>query len=188
MADSEASRRTRRPSVVLGGLLVLIGAIWLVGQFIRIDIGHYGWPFFVIVPGVAILFVALTARGALGEGLAILGSIITVTGLILLYQNVTDHFESWAYAWALIFPGAVGLGMILYGLVAARPGNVRVGARLVGIGVVLFLVGVVFFEGVIGIGGYQFGHPAGVVVGGLIIALGALLLLVNLTSGRRQPR
>src|SRR3981081_4379691 len=167
MADSEASRRTRRPSVVLGGLLVLIGAIWLVGQFIRIDIGHYGWPFFVIVPGVAILFVALTARGALGEGLAILGSIITVTGLILLYQNATDHFESWAYAWALIFPGAVGLGMVLYGVVAGRPGNVRAGARLVGIGVVLLLLGVAFFEGLIGIGGYQLGRSAGVAVGGL---------------------
>src|SRR5713226_6355862 len=113
---NEAPRRPRRQSVVLGGLFVLIGAILLVGQFVRIDIGHYGWPFFVIAPGIVILFVALTARGAVSEGLAILGSIITVTGLILLYQNATDHFESWAYAWALVFPGATGIGMILYGL------------------------------------------------------------------------
>jgi len=188
MADSQAPRRSRSPSMVLGGLLVLIGAIWLVGQFVRIDVGHYGWPFFVIAPGVVILFLALTARGALGEGLAILGSIITVTGLILLYQNATDHFESWAYAWALIFPGAVGVGMILYGLVADRPGNARAGARLVGIGVVLFLLGVAFFEGIIGIGGYQFGRAAGVAVGALITAIGALLLILNLTSSRRHPR
>src|ERR1700687_5767765 len=141
MADSQAPRRSRSPSMVLGGLLVLIGAIWLVGQFVRIDIGHYGWPFFVIAPGLVILFLALTSRGALGEGLAILGSIITVTGLILLYQNATDHFESWAYAWVLIFPGAVGLGMILYGLTANRPGNVRAGTRLVGIGFVGVLGG-----------------------------------------------
>jgi hypothetical protein len=173
--------------MVLGGVLVLVGAILLLGQFVRIDVGHYGWPFFVIAPGVAILFVALTARGALGEGLAILGSIITVTGLILLYQNATDHFESWAYAWTLIFPGAVGLGMILYGLVAGRPGNIRAGTRLVGIGVVLFLLGVAFFEGVIGIGGYQFGRTAGVAVGALIVAAGAALLIVNLTSSRRRP-
>src|ERR1700738_2960200 len=158
MADSQAPRRSRSSSMVLGGLLVLIGAIWLVGQFVRIDIGHYGWPFFVIAPGVVILFLALTARGALGEGLAILGSIITVTGLILLYQNATDHFESWAYAWALIFPGAVGLGMILYGLTASRPGNVRAGTRLIGIALVLFLLGAAFFAGVIGIGGYPI-HP-----------------------------
>jgi hypothetical protein len=188
MADSQAPRQSRRPSMVMGGLLVLIGAVLLLGQFVRIDIGHYGWPFFVIAPGLVILFLALTARGALGEGLAILGSIITVTGLILLYQNATDHFESWAYAWALIFPGAVGVGMILYGLVASRPGNMRAGTRLVGIGVVLFLLGVAFFEGIIGIGGYQFGRTGGVAVGALIIAMGGLLLILNLTSSRRQSR
>jgi hypothetical protein len=174
--------------MILGGVLVLVGAVLLLGQFVRIDVGHYGWPFFVIAPGVVILVVALTARGAVGEGLAILGSIITVTGLILLYQNATDHFESWAYAWTLVFPGAVGLGMILYGLAAGRPGNIRAGTRLVGIGAVLFLLGVAFFEGIIGIGGYEFGRNAGVAVGALIIVMGALLLVLNLTSSRRHPR
>ena len=187
-AASQALGRPRRQSMVLGGLLVLIGAILLLGQFMRIDIGHYGWPFFVIAPGVVILFVALTASGALSEGLAILGSIITVSGLILLYQNATDHFESWAYAWALVFPGAIGVGMILYGLIASRPGNVRTGTRLVGVGVVVFLLGAAFFEGVIGIGGYQFDHTAGVAIGALIIVLGALMLIVNLTSSGRQSR
>jgi hypothetical protein len=78
--------------------------------------------------------------------------------------------------------------MVLYGLVGRRPGNVRAGARLVGVGVVLFLLGVAFFEGIIGIGGYQFGRTAGVAVGVLIIAIGALLLILNLTSSRRHPR
>jgi hypothetical protein len=47
---------------------------------------------------------------------------------------------------------------------------------------------VAFFEGIIGIGGYQFGRTAGVAVGVLIIAMGALLLILNLTSSRRHPR
>jgi hypothetical protein len=126
---------------VVGGLFVLIGAILLAGQFVHVDVGHYGWPFFGIVPGLVILFVALTASGAVSEGLAILGSIITLTGLILLFQDATDHYESWAYAWTLVFPGAIGLGMILYGLIARRPGNIRAGTRLVGIALVLFLLG-----------------------------------------------
>jgi len=185
-AVSQPSRRGRRQSTVVGGLLVLIGAILLAGQFLRVDIGHYGWPFFVIVPGLVILFVALAARGAVSEGLAILGSIVTLTGLLLLFQDATDHYESWAYAWALVVPGAIGLGMILYGLTAHRPGNVRSGTRLVGIAVVLFLLGAAFFEGVIGIGGYQLDHNAGVVLGVIIIALGAVMLVLNLTSSGRR--
>ena len=183
---SQPSRGPRRPSMVLGGLLVLIGAILLAGQFV--DIGHYGWPFFVIAPGILILFVALSARGAVSEGLAIFGSIVTVSGLILLVQDATDHYESWAYAWTLIFPGAIGLGMILYGLTARRPGNVRSGMRLVGIALVLFLLGAAFFEGIVGISGYQFDHTAGVVLGALVIALGALMLVLNLTSSGRRSR
>jgi uncharacterized membrane protein len=187
-ASRQGRRRPPRQSMVLGGLLVVIGAILLAGQFVRIDVGHYGWPFFVIAPGLVILFLALTARGAVSEGLAIVGSVITVSGLILLYQNSTDHFESWAYAWALVIPGAIGVGMILYGLRASRPGNVRAGTRLAGIGLVVFLVGAVFFEGVIGIGGYHLGRTAGVAVGALIIALGAVMLILNLTSASRDSR
>jgi hypothetical protein len=168
-------------------VLVLLGALLLLGQFVHIDLGHYGWPLFVIIPGVALVVLALTSRGAVAEGLAILGSIITVTGLILLYQNATDHFESWAYAWALVFPGAIGIGMILYGLFKARPANVRIGLRLLGVGVILFLLGAAFFEGVIGIGGYTFGQSAGTVLGVVIIALGALLLIVNVVGRRTGP-
>jgi hypothetical protein len=175
-----------RQSTVLGALLVLVGAALLLGEFVRVDVGHYGWPFFVIVPGVLLIIAALTSRGVLSEGLAIAGAIVTMTGLILLYQNSTDHFESWAYAWALVFPGAIGIGMVLYGLVAARPGNVRVGMRLAGVGIVLFFLGAAFFEGVIGIGGYEFGRWTGTVAGILIIGLGAVLLFLNMASSRRR--
>jgi peptidoglycan/LPS O-acetylase OafA/YrhL len=186
--SSSSSRFRVGQSTILGGLLVLIGVILLAGQVVHLDLGHYGWPFFIIVPGVALLVVALASRGVIGEGLAIAGSIVTVSGLILLYQNATDHFESWSYAWALVVPGAVGSGMILYGLAAGRPGNVRAGSRLVAIGVVLFLLGAAFFEGVLGIGGYSVGRSTGAIVGAVIIALGALLLVANLISGRRNPR
>ena len=49
-------------------------------------------------------------------GFAIAGSIVTTVGSVLLYQQTTGHWESWAYAWALVGPGAAGLGMLVYGL------------------------------------------------------------------------
>ena len=55
-----------------------------------------------------------------------------------------------------------------------------------GIALVLFLLGAAFFEGVIGIGGYQLDRTAGVVLGVIIIAVGALLLILNLTSSGRR--
>lgn len=185
-APSDRRPGPRGQPSLLGLLLVLAGVALLLAQFVHIDLGHYGWPLFVIVPGIALVIIAVTSRGFAGEGLAILGSLLTVTGLILLFQNATDHFESWAYAWALVFPGAIGLGMIIYGTSAGRSGNVRAGGRLLGVGLVLFLLGAAFFEGVIGLGGYQFGQSAGVIAGALIIGVGALLLILSLFSRRSR--
>ena len=176
----------QRPSTIWGGLLVAVGVILLIGQFVHVDLGRYGWPLWIIVPGVVLLILAVSSRGFFGEGLAIAGSITTMTGLILLVQNLTDHFNSWAYAWALVFPASIGIGMILYGLTAGRAGNVRAGLRVLAVGVVLFVLGAAFFEGVIW-GGIEFGTSSGVVLGVLIIVVGLVLVLLNLTSRRRSP-
>ena len=58
------------------------------------------------------------------------------------------------------------------------------GTRSGGIGVILFLLGAAFFEGVLW-GGYELGGSTGAVIGALIVGLGALLLIRNVTSGRR---
>ena len=181
---SVVDRWRQRPSTLLGGLLVLVGLILLLGQVFHVDVGHYGWPLWIIVPGALLMLLAVSSRGFFGEGLAIAGSITTMTGLILLVQNSTDHFNSWAYAWALVFPGSIGIGMIVYGLSAGRAGNVRAGLRLLAIGATLFLLGAAFFEGVIW-GGIEFGQSSGVVAGIVIIALGVVLVVLNLTSRRR---
>lgn len=175
----------QRPSTFVGGLLILLGAILLLGQFAHVDLGRYGWPFWIIVPGVLLMVLAATSRGFFGEGLAIAGSITTMTGVVLFVQNLTDHFQSWSYAWALIFPASIGIGMIVYGVTAGRAGNVRAGLRLLAIGVVLFVLGAAFFEGVIW-GGIEFGTSSGVVLGVLIIVIGLVLVLLNVTSRRRS--
>ena len=64
---------------------------------------------------------------------------------MLLYQDQTAHYESWAYAWALI-PGSVGVALAVHGLRFHRSDLVTVGTRMVAGFGVLLLVGAWFFE------------------------------------------
>jgi hypothetical protein len=166
----------------LGGILIVVGVVFFIGQWLDVDWGAATWPFYVIAPGLAILAFGLTQRN--GSGLAIAGSIVTMVGLVLLYQNATDRWESWAYAWALVGPGGSGLGMLLYG---ARAGNRRMARDgfwqiLTAIG--LFLAGFIFFEGVIGISGRRLPIPDWVLPAA-VIAIGVLVLIRGFTSGPR---
>lgn len=133
-----------RASVVLGGMLIIIGVIFLVGQFISINFGDYIWPFFVIGFG-ALFFVGMLAGGPSTSGLAIPGSIIVTIGLILLVQNTFDIWESWAYSWTLII-AAVGIGIIIQGFYSRRNNLRRSGLKLVRLGLLLFLLFGAFFE------------------------------------------
>src|SRR5918996_4517748 len=164
----------------LGAVLIVAGVVFFVGQWLDIDWGAATWPFYVIAPGLALLAFGLTQRN--GSGLAVAGSIVTMVGLVLLYQNATDRWESWAYAWALVGPGGSGLGMLLYG---ARSGNRRMARDgfwqiLTAIG--LFLVGFIFFEGIIGISGERLPIPDWILPAA-VIAIGVIVLIRGFTSG-----
>lgn len=141
---------------VLGTILVLAGVGWFVLRELRIDpfemITEAGWPYFVIVPGIALLVAAFVRTPPDGVGLAIAGSIVTTVGAVLLYQQTTGHWESWAYAWALVGPGAAGLGMLVYGLVFGLHDLRAAGARMVAIAAAIFVVGYWFFETVFATG------------------------------------
>jgi hypothetical protein len=140
--------------------------------------------------GVLLFVIALASSGKEGESLAIIGSVVTSVGLLLLYQNSTDHWENWAYTWALIVPTAVGMGQMIYGSLKHQQELVKAGTRLAVIGAVIFLAGFFFFEIVIGIGGFGlsrfglggFGWPV------LLIGIGCLVILYNLLAKRgSQP-
>ncbi len=168
-----------RASNLIGFALLGVGLVFLIGQLLSINLIYYLWPFFVIVPGL-LFFMGMVLGGKRLGALAIPGSIITMVGLILLYQNTFKHFESWAYAWALIFPTAVGIGLAVNGAWSGIPALVERGSRWVSAGLVIFLVTGFFFELVLNISNSVIGN---LVWPGLLIAFGAYLAL---RGGRRR--
>jgi len=119
----------------LGVLLIVLGALFFVGLAVGFDLGVFEWPFFVIIPGLALSGAGLTVGGPTGERITPLGAAVTMTGVTLLYQNAADYFESWAYTWALVFPTSIGLGKMVYGSLKGRScalrgwGLLRAGCR-----------------------------------------------------------
>jgi hypothetical protein len=135
---------------VVGALLVVAGIGWFVARELRFDpfraVADAGWPYFVIIPGLILLTSSLIPRPPRGVGFAIAGTIVTTVGTVLLYQQTTGNWASWAYAWALVGPGAAGLGMTAYGLVFRQRDLVLVGVRLVAIAAAIFVAGFWYFE------------------------------------------
>jgi hypothetical protein len=100
-------------------------------------------------------------------------------------QNATDRFDTWAYAWTLVFLAGAGTGRWLVGVVRGRAELVASGGWLVAAGLVAFVVLAVFFEVVIGIGGRP-GGPAGRYgLAALLILAGLVLLGRRLLAARR---
>lgn len=168
-------------NVVVGVVLVALGLLFLVAQFVDLrlwfgfDFWQYFWPFFVIIPGLG-LFAGMLAGGRSTSGLAIPGSIVTSVGLILLYQNTFDRWESWAYIWALIFPTAVGLGLMIHGTLSDEEKTARLGRGMLLTGMAIFIAGATFFELVLNISGMARGTIGAVAGPALLILLGIWLL------------
>ena len=182
--DGDARRRWLGWETALGGLLLLLGIGVLLGQALPLDLGRVGWPFFVIIPGLGLLGLGLAATGRLGEVLAIVGGVVTMAGLVLLVQNATDRFDTWAYAWTLVVVGA-GIGRWLVGVVRGRGDLAVSGGWLIAAGLVAFVVFAVFFEVVIGIGGRPVGSGGRYGLAALLILAGLVLLGRRLLAARR---
>jgi hypothetical protein len=180
----EARIGTRRLGgfVVLGALLVVAGIGAFLARQAGIDAAQIftdgGWPFLVIVPGVALLVASAFQQPPRGLGFAIPGAIVTSIGVLLFYQQATGHWESWAYAWALIGPGAAGLSMLLYGFFSHDPTVTRAGLGLSVISAVLFVVGFWYFETIFDTGRVPFDMGASWPL--VLIALGVVALGIGL--------
>jgi hypothetical protein len=154
-------------------VLIGLGLLFLLGQLFDFSGWRYLWPFAVITVG-ALFFAGMAAGGRSAAGLAIPGSIISMVGLMLLVQNLTRNWGSWAYGWTLILV-SVGIGIFIMGWQTDDPARRRSGLQLATVGFVLFVIFGSLFE----LGGLLFGErgAAQIVFPVLLIGLGLFLVI-----------
>jgi hypothetical protein len=151
-------------------------------QFTGFD-AAWGWPLFVVVPGLTLLLVGYIS---LGTGALIPGAILTIVGLILAYQSSTGDWPSWAFAWPLVAPGGVGLGLFLQGVRNHDVHLLRQGRVLMFVAAIIFMIGFVIFGTVLNIGNYNYGWFGRAALPALLIVVGIVLLARSIQRSR-QP-
>ena len=168
--------------VVLGALLILAGMLFLLTRLGAVDIGQNQWPLFVIVPGLALIVASLASRGL--AAFAIIGSIVLVTGLILAVQNAFGVWAAWSYAWALVFPGAVGLGVAIIGAERRDRARTERGLWMFATGVTMATIFGLFFEGLLHVSGITLAPVFGIVMPVFLVVFGFALLAASVLSKR----
>jgi len=168
-------------SLIGGAMLVLLGVVALASQvFPQLNFWGTFWPLIIIGVGAS-FFAGMFARGKSGAGLAIPGSIIVTVGLMLMAQNLTGHWESWAYGWTIILMG-IGVGIYIAGRWSENDEQRASGLRVLRVGMTLFIIFGAFFELIFNssrLGQYIF--PIA------LIGLGLYLTLVRSGLMKRKP-
>ena len=165
-----------RGSLYVGILLLAFGGVFLLAQLSSTLMGplniHLGWgrlwPLIILLVGVAFLVPILIWWNERHKiiGLAVPGTIITVNGLILLYQALSGDWSSWAYLWTLE-PISVGLGLLAMYALGLKDRGLLIGAAIVG-GIGLFFF--VIFSSLFG-GWLKFLVPVVLIVVGLVLLM-----------------
>ena len=138
------TNRSNAGTLIAGTILIIIGLLALVRHFFGAVNWGFLWPFTVIGIG-ALFFVAMVAGGKQAAAFAIPGSLIGGIGLVLLFQNITRHWESMSYFWTLIIM-FVGTGIYFMGLYGGDANQKRAGLRVMKVGFILFVIFGAFFE------------------------------------------
>lgn len=131
-------------SLVGGLILMAVGLLALLANWAGVEFWTSFWPLIIIGFG-AIFFIIMLASPKSAAPLAIPGSIFVGIGTMMFIQNLTGHWESWAYGWTVILM-SVGIGIYVMGHWAREEQQREAGKRVLGIGLVLFIVFGAFFE------------------------------------------
>ncbi len=130
------------------------------------------------------LFALLVGFISFGTGALIPGAILTVIGLILAYMNASQDWPAWAFAWPLVAPGGVGLGIWLQGLRHNDAHLLRQGRVLMFVALLIFMIGFVIFTNVFHISDQDYGWFGKAALPALLIAVGIVLLARSIQRGR----
>lgn len=161
--------------LVIGVILIAIGILSLLGKVFNFMNWDNLWPLVVIGVGAAFIVGMLLGDKSLGR-FAVPGSIIITIGLILLFMNITNRWEAWSYAWALIICGA-GAGTLINGYWTDQPDLRKQGLSTIRSGLILFLIfGVImeFIFSVTGVSGW-----GNYLLWAILLAVMGLFLLVT---------
>ena len=173
------TNRSNAGALIGGAILIAFGLLSLAGQVFRnLDWGFF-WPFSVIGFGV-LFFVAMFTGGKQTAGFAIPASIISGIGLVMLFQNITHHWESMSYFWTLIIT-FVGVGIYIMGWYGGDENQKRSGLRVLKIGVIMFVIFGAFFEMI-------FSSFSNILFPILLVMLGAYLVVTRsgLIGGKKD--
>jgi len=162
------TNRSNAGPLIGGTLLITFGLLALAGRIFRSVDWGFLWPFLIIGLGL-IFFVAMFAGGRQVAGFAIPGSIVGGIGLVLLYQNLTHHWESMSYFWTFII-FFVGAGIYIMGWYGGDASQKKSGAGVMKVGLIMFVIFGAFFELI-------FSSFNNLVFPILLILLGAYLIL-----------
>ncbi len=135
-----------------------------------------------VAAGLTLLLVGFMS---LGTGALIPGSILTVIGLILAYMNATQDWPAWAFAWPLVAPGGVGLGIWLQGLRNSDAHLLRQGRVLMFVALIIFMIGFVIFGTIFRISEMNYGWFGKAALPALLIVIGVILLARSIQSTRQ---
>jgi len=162
------TNRSNAGPLIGGTLLITFGLLALAGRIFRSVDWGFLWPFLIIGLGL-LFFVAMFAGGRQVAGFAIPGSIVGGIGLVLLYQNLTHHWESMSYFWTFII-FFVGAGIYIMGWYGGDANQKKSGAGVMKVGLIMFVIFGAFFELI-------FSSFNNLVFPILLILLGAYLIL-----------
>ncbi len=178
------SIRKNLGALIAGSILIVFGLLALLGQlFSGFNFWNYLWPLIIVALG-GLFFVGMFAGGKSVAGLAIPGSILAGLGLMMLFQNLTNHWESWAYSWTVILI-SVGLGIFIMGVYADIESRRRAGLNVMKVGLILFIIFGGFFEMLFS--AFRLNGAGAYVFPGLLILLGVYLIVTRMGwFGRKQ--